>query len=79
MPTNYIKSLSKKHNISVAELDKCWEEAKKDLGDQYKDNEEMKYGTIVKIFKNIINKKFDLKESFEMTIKDFIFIKSKTK
>jgi len=75
MPTNYIKSLSKKHNISVTELDKCWEEAKKDLGDEYKDNEEMKYGTIVKIFKNIINKKYGLKES--LTVRDLLFIKSK--
>ena len=57
MPTNYIKSLSEKHKIGIKQLETLWEIAKN--SSKNKNN----FGLITNIFKNMINKKFNLNES----------------
>lgn len=57
MPTNYIKSLSKKHKISEKKLEEIWERAKQ--ASSNKNN----YGIITTIFKSMINKEFELNEN----------------
>lgn len=75
MPNSYIQKLSDKHNISIDTLESYWEEAKKTVGDQYDGNESAEYGTIVKVFKAILNKNEKLHESEKLNIDDLIFIK----
>jgi len=75
MPNSYIQKLSDKYDITIDKLESYWEEAKKTVGDQYDDNESAKYGTIVKVFKAILNKNENLHESAKLNIDDFIFIK----
>lgn len=68
MPTNYIKSLSKKHNIKSKELEKLWDEAKKEARNP------KAFGLITLIFKNKINKKYNLNENrIEKFIKEKIY------
>jgi len=59
MPINYIKSLSKKHNISVEKLEKEWDKAK-DIAKEADRKDDFAY--IVGIFKKLISK-FGIKES----------------
>ena len=77
MPMPYLKSLSDKYDIPVDKLETKYEEAKKAIGDQYNDNEKAKYGAIIKVFKNIINKEYDLNECVNLTVDDAIYIARK--
>ena len=77
MPIDYIKDLSDKHNIPVDKLETQWNNAKETIADKYSDNEKAKYGAIVKVFKNMINKEFDLHESEILTVDDSIFVARK--
>ena len=77
MPIDYIKDLSNKHNITVDKLETHWNNAKETIGVKYSDDEKAKYGAIVKVFKNMINKEFDLHESEILTVEDGIFVARK--
>lgn len=67
MPAPYINSLVKKTGKSKEEFEKYWKEAKKIATDEYghieKTDSDKFYGTIVKIFKNKINKHMGLNEA----------------
>jgi len=69
MPSNYVKSLSEKYELPVNILEKAWKEAKKLSGG--KSEKDMKWGLMTKIFKNIINKRYETNES----VNKFINIK----
>lgn len=64
MPAPYLKSLADKYGVSIKTLEKYWKEAKKVIADygKYDDNDDKKWGTIVNIFKNKINKHLGFNE-----------------
>ena len=60
MPNNYIQSLSKKHNVSVDQLEKIWDDSKKAAEKEgHKDD----YDYITAIFKKMIKGKFGINEN----------------
>lgn len=65
MPPLAIKSFAEKLGISVEKVEKYWEEAKKELEDEYDKNKESDkfYGTAMKILKNKLKKHEGLTES----------------
>lgn len=68
MPAAYVKSLADKYKIPIEKLEKYWKEAKKVIKDygKYDDNDDKLWGTVVKIFKNKINKHLNLQEENKM-------------
>jgi len=58
MPAPYLATLADKYGIAMSTLEKYWKEAKKVIQDygKYDTNDDKKWGTIVNIFKNKINK-----------------------
>ena len=65
MPPAAIKSFADKLGISVAKVEKYWEEAKAAVEDEYDKNKESEkfYGTAMKILKNKLKKHEGLTES----------------
>lgn len=62
MPAGAVKSLAKKHGISVKSAEKKWSESKKAAGKSYDKDSSAFWGTTMKIFKNKM-KKHGKKES----------------
>lgn len=74
MSNNYLTSLSLKYNIPVTELEKHWEHSKSVVDKQKYNKPEIKYATITKVFKNMINKEYNLNESLFLDFDDAISI-----
>ncbi len=77
MPASYVKSLADKYKIPVEKLEKYWKEAKKIIKDygEYDNNPDKMWGTIVKVFKNKINKHLGLQETY-INFKTFIEVEN---
>ncbi len=79
MPNSIIKSYANKYDVSEKEVEKIWKESEKIVADQYgelKDKSWKKtknkfYGTLVKIFKNKIKKRYSNNEHLSFTLKRF--------
>ena len=77
MPPNAIKSYAEKLGISVAKVEKYWDEAKKAVEDEYDEKKESEkfYGTAMKILKNKLKKHEGLTESrFSMFLSQDIIV-----
>lgn len=62
MPANYLKSISKKYDVDIKELEKYWDEAKSSVDTDKEDDEY--YGTVTKIFKAKIAKHMGINEKY---------------
>jgi len=64
MPNAYLKKLSKKHNISLDDLEKDWERAKEIA------KTDSQYGLITHIFKRVVNKHHELHEEIKRSLEE---------
>ena len=65
MPVSYIQKLSKKHNIPVNDLESIWNMAK------YSVKDHNNWGAVTNIFKNMINKKYNINEKSSLSFDEF--------